>query len=437
MTDRAEHRANILQHLEAGRLSETDAREHLDVGNRHLRRLRTTLREDGIKGLVHGNQGRLPANALAVETRSRIEELARQPRYLEINHSYFTELLASEEGIFVSTSTATRILQAAGIKPPRQKRRKKCFRRRTPRRCAGMLVQMDGSDHRWVEHLPEFTIVAGVDDATGRLWAVIRPTEDARGYFDLFRAIVTDVGLPEAVYTDQHSIFGPSRKYKKQDVLGKPLNLSQLQRALSEVKVRHIKANTPQAKGRIERNFDTLQDRLVSWFRYEEITTMEAAHRSLARYLVQHNRRFTRLAADPALAWRPWPRDQALDDVLCFKHTRKVRNDNTIRFAAAAIDLPPGPRNSSYARHHVTVLQAFDGTLRVVRDRHVLAVVVPTELVRLTTSRKPGQLPSRAHRSAQRHGRSRLHQQTTAKAPKPSYSRQSAVNRPRTESLKN
>ena len=426
MTDTAEDRANVLQQLESGRLSETDAEEVLGLGPRHLRRLRARLHKRGIAGLIHGNQGRVPANAIPQEIRDRVVALAKERRYLGMNHTYFAEMLASEEGIFLSPATVTRMLKAAGIKPPRQKRRKKCFRRRTPRRCAGMLVQIDASKHRWIAQLPEFTIVAGVDDATGKLWALIRPTEDARGYFELIQQIALDDGVPGAAYTDRHSIFG-SNSRKKRDVLAPRPNLSQFGRALSELKVRHIKAQTAQAKGRIERNFDTLQDRLVSWFQFEEITSMDDAVRSLARYLVQHNRRFVRVAADPVPAWKPRPSDRALEDALCLKYTRRVRNDNTISFQAQFLDLPPGPNNTSYARQQVQVFKAFDGTIRVFRGKQLLTLVLPGTPAPFAKSPRSRRVLSEAHRPAQSLGLDLSPDKTGSTPSKQSSSRQLAT----------
>ena len=257
----------------------------------------------------------------------------------------------------------------AGIDSPRRKRRRKLFRRRTPRPRAGMLLQMDATPHLWVKGLPEFTLHTAVEDATRELDAARRPTEDTWGYFMVFRTVAEKHGLPEAIYVDQAGIFGGSTPTHKK--LQK--EFSQFERAMHELGVRVIKAKTPQAKGRVEKYNDTLQDRLVSWFKYEEVKTMDQVDPSMRKYLAQHQRRFTIAPKLPEPAWRPLPPGVDLDDVLCFKHSRVVRRDNTIAFDNQIYDLPPGPGNSSRAKQVVHVLKSFDGSLRVAYQGEVIA----------------------------------------------------------------
>ena len=392
LTDANELRAHVLQQVEVGLLGEGDACELLEVSGRTLRRLRKRFREGGLRGLIHGNTGRRPANALPLEFHAEILALAKEPRYEGMNQIYFTEMLASQEKILTSASTVRRELQRAGISAPRPKRRMRCFRRRTRRPRTGMLLQMDASPHRWVKGLPKFSIYAAVDDATSDLWAHHRPTEDARGYFELFGMVAADVGLPEAVYTDQAGFLGG----RKQAQIERMLSLTQFQRGMKELGVRHIRAKTAQAKGRVERNFDTLQDRLVSWFHYEGITSEDQVGASLQRYVVQHKRRFRIDPTDPIAAWRSAPAD--IDDALCFKHIRIVRNDNTVTFKAQKIDLPPGRNNSSRAKQRVQVIEAFNGDLKVLHDGVLIALVLhgPTaQPLRRPVSRPQRPTPSR------------------------------------------
>ena len=394
LSSKAELRARVVQQLEAGELGDEEACELLGVKPRTVRWLRLRYRQEGVRGLVHGNTGRRPANALPQELHQEIVDFAKEPRCDEMNQSYMTEILALDKKIFVSRATVRRDLMGAGIDSPRRKRRRKLFRRRTPRPRAGMLLQMDATTHLWVKGLPEFTLHTAVEDATRDLEATRRPTEDARGYFEVFRNVVEKHGLPEAIYVDRHSIFGGSTPMHKK--LQK--EFSQFERAMHELGVRVIKARTAQAKGRVERNNDTLQDRLVSWFKYEDVSTMDQVGPSMRKYMAQHRRRFTIAPQLPEPAWRPIPPGVALDDVLCFKHRRVVRNDNTIAFRNRRYDLPAGLLNSSLAKQVVHVLESFDGRLRVARQGKVIAQLHPP---RSQTSTQSG---TRRHSPLQRHG---------------------------------
>ena len=369
LSDRVELRARVVQQVEAGELGDEEGCELLDVKQRTLRWLRRRCRQQGVRGLVHGNAGRRPANAYPDELHKEILDFAKQPKCEEMNQVYLTEILAMDKKIFVSRATVRRDLQRAGISSPRRKRRRKLFRRRTPRPRAGMLLQMDATTHLWIRGLPEFTLHTAVDDASRELDAVRRPTEDGWGYFAVFRKVAEKHGLPDAIYVDRHSIFGgstPMHKKRQQE-------FSQFERAMHELGVRVIKAKTAQAKGRVERNNDTLQDRLVSWFKYEEIASMEQVDPSMAKYMTQHQRRFTIAPQLPEPAWRPVPSGVDLDDVLCLKHARVVRRDNTISFASHKYDVPPGVRNSGLAKQVVHVLESLDGRLRVAHQGKVIA----------------------------------------------------------------
>jgi transposase len=374
MTEQAYDRAGVLLELEGGRLSVAEAASALEVSERWIRALRRRLRRRGVTGLNHGNVGRTPWHAYPDEVKDHIVALAKDPRYEGMNQHQFTEYLAEHEGILVSRPVVHRILRAAEIAAPRPKRRAKAYHGRRERSArAGHMVQMDASLHQWVPHLPKFTIVAGIDDATGYLWLFIREKEDTQGYMQVVREITTTVGVPRILYTDRHGMFGTSTQFAKERKVG----MTQLQRAFRQLGIRLIRAKSPEAKGRVERVFDTLQDRLVSHFRFDQVQTMDEVERSLRTYLRNHNKRFTHPAREEKSAWRLWPTTLQPDDVFCFQYTRVVRNDNTITFFRQIIDLPPAPHNGSRAKHRVTVLQSFDGTLRVMDEGVLLTLVMP------------------------------------------------------------
>jgi len=362
-----QQRLLILNDLEAGIVISAEAAELLGVSVRQVRRLRAAYRLRGAAALAHGNRGRRPAHALDPGLAARVVELATST-YAGFNRQHLTEMLAEAHGIVLSRPTVHRILAEAGVasvrhrRPPRHRQR----RDRYPRE--GMLLQVDGSRHDWLEGRgPYLTLIGGIDDATGLVpWACFREQEDAQGYSQLFREVVRRRGIPMAVYSDQHSIFYSTKKAPTlEEQLTGRRTPTQVGRLLEELGVRWIRARSPQAKGRVERLWGTFQDRLTSELRLAGASTPEQANVVLERYLSRHNRRFTVPPADPAPAWQPWPPGRPHHEVFCFKYQRLVANDNTVRLGAVVIDIPPNRQRISYARCRVDLHQRFDGTLHV------------------------------------------------------------------------
>ena len=235
------------------------------------------------------------------------------------------------------------------------------------------MLQLDGSEHRWVEHLPKFVILAAIDDATGKLWVVIRPTEDLQGYMELLEKVCTTAGVPGIAYTDGFSSFGTKRRGRQGQ---KERETAQLKRLLRQLGIQHITARSAPAKGRVERSFNTLQDRLIAHLRADEVRTMDDVVRSIGMYVMSHNLRFTVPPARPP-AWRPWPSHLSPAEVFCRHETRVVRNDSTITFYGKVIDLPAAPDGASRARQQIDVLTGFDGTITVKHGAERLALILP------------------------------------------------------------
>ncbi len=296
-------------------------------------------------------------------------ELARGP-YAGLNHTHMTEMLSEREGIDLSRSTVRRVLLAGGLPSPRRRRSPRRYRRRERYPQKGMLLQVDGSRHDWLQGRGLYlTLVGAVDDATGTApAAVFREQEDTHGYMLMLREIIDHHGVPLALYSDRLGIF--QRSSKQPETLEEQLrgrrDLTQFARALEELDIRLILAHTPQAKGRIERVWGTFQDRLVSELRLAGATTIEQANRVLADFLTRFNRQFAVVPAQLNSAYRQLPPDLSLDSVLCFKYRRTVANDDTVRFNGAAIQILPNDRRSSYARATVEVQERLDGTILVV-----------------------------------------------------------------------
>jgi hypothetical protein len=228
---------------------------------------------------------------------------------------------------------------------------------------------MDASRHDWLEGRgPDLSLVGGIDDATGKVpWACFREQEDAHGYFQVMRKTVLKHGIPMAVYADRHSIFFQTKdkQLSIEEELAGDRQPTQFGPLFEELGVQLILALSPQAKGRIERLWGTFQDRLACEVRPLGASDSEQANQVLWRYLPRHNRRFVVPARDHDLAWLPWPQDRHLDDFFCLKYRRVVLNDNTVRFGARVVDIPPAPDRASLAHARVEVQERFDGSLVV------------------------------------------------------------------------
>ena len=261
-----------------------------------------------------------------------------------------------------------------------------------------MLLQVDGSRHDWLEDRgPRLTLVGAIDDATGRLTgATFREQEDTAGYLVVLRDTVRRHGIPLAVYRDRHGLFETPRGslMTLEEQLADTRTPTQLGRALAELGITSIAARSPQAKGRIERAWGTLQDRLVIELRLAGADDLASANAVLARFLPRFNRRFGVPAADPAPAWRPLPAGIRIERVCCLKYRRVVANDHTVRAGATILQLPPGPGRRGYAGRRVELQLRLDGRI-VVWDgeRELLAARHPP-------------IPSSSGRSSRRASRS-------------------------------
>lgn len=358
-------RGLVLARLLKGKVTMEEARLLLDLSARSIRRLRARLVDAGPDALVHGNTGRRPVHALDPALAARIAAFAKDG-YAGLNDTHLGELLAEREGILVSRASVQRILRAAGIASPRRRRAPRFRSRRERRVAAGMLVQLDGSRHQWLgASAPPLTLLGAIDDATGTvLAAVFRQEEDAVGYLTLLRDLLARYGAPIAAYSDRHSVFWikPRAEGTLEDEQGRRRQPTQLGRAFAELGAQMIFASSPQAKGRIERLWGTLQDRLLGEMRLAQVRTIEQANRFLATYLARHNARFAIAPADPTPAWRAGPTD--IDAVCCLKYARHVRADNTVVHEGTTIQLPPRVRGS-YAGLRVEVRHYLDGAIGI------------------------------------------------------------------------
>ena len=377
LSTKEQNRLHILNGVMERFWTMKEAAPLLGVSERQGWRLLVAYRKEGARGLVHKNRGRVPSNATPKTIQQQVAALA-QGRYGGINHTQLTELLAEREGVTLSRPTVRRLLVRAGLTSPRHRRppRHRCRRQRMPQE--GMLLQLDGSHHLWLEERgPWLTLLLAVDDATGTApHALFQEQEDTRGYLSLLQGIIERRGVPLAVYTDGHAVFQPRRSPSDLSQLPRKRTSTQWSRALEELGVTQILAHSPQAKGRVERANGTFQDRLVVELRLAGACTLAEANQVLAEFLPRFNQHFGVPADQPESAYRPMDPELDLGGVLCIKELRRVAKDNTVQYHGRTLQLYPSTERSSYAGARVEVQERLDGRLLV---RHRNQILTPQE----------------------------------------------------------
>lgn len=263
LSAKEQQRVMVLNQVERRGLTGKQAAALMYLSLRQVSRLLAAYRKEGVAAVAHGNRGRRPVHTLPEETRKRAVILTQGP-YAGCNHYRLQELLAEREGLVVSRSSLWRILTAAGLRSPRRRRPPQHRSRRERYPQEGMLLQVDGSRHDWLQSRePYLTLVGAVDDATGTVPAALfREHEDAQGYFLLLRAIIRTQGIPLALYSDRHGIFtvNPPRPLTLDEEIVGERQPTQVGQALHELGIHLILALSPQAKGRIERLWGAFQD---------------------------------------------------------------------------------------------------------------------------------------------------------------------------------
>jgi transposase len=403
-------RAGLLKALVAGKVTNAQGAAALCLSIRQVQRLRVRFQAEGVPGLLHRSRGRPARRHLAAPVLAQIDTLL-YTRYKDFNDCHATEKLREVEGLRVSRESVRQRRRALGLPAKHRRRPRQHRHRRTPEARQGQLVQVDGSPFAWLEGRgPTMTLLGAIDDATSTVLALhFRPTEDLHGYAVVFQQLFTQYGLPLAVYGDRINILVRNdAHWSLPEQLRGTQDPTHLGRVLKDLGIGYLEAGSPEAKGRIERLWRTLQDRLTSELRLHHISTPEGANAFLPAFLADLNPRFTREPADAAPAWRPAPRDLPL--VLSCRYTRQVARDNTVRLGPRWLQLPPGPQHRSYAGGRVELRELLDGRLVVLHAGAVLA----TQAAPLAFVLKPRRAPG-AERAV-----SHLPRATPPRAPAPS-----------------
>jgi transposase len=362
LTTKEQNRLQILNGVLEKYWLMREAAKVMGVSERQGWRILSAYRKEGAAALVHGNRGHTPANITPSAIREQVIALAKE-RYGRVNHTHLAELLSEREEITISRSTLRRILTGAGLPSPRRghKARHRYRRQRMPQE--GMLLQLDGSPHAWLESQgPKFTLLLAIDDATGTApYALFREQEDTLGYFELLKVIINRYGIPLGVYTDRDSVFRVERSASNGSKDTAPL--TQLGRALRELGITHVLAYSPEAKGRVERANGTFQDRLVAELRLSGASTITEANSVLWDFLPRFNLRFGVPAAQPGQAYHPLNPELNLEGILCFKERRRVGRDNTVQYRQRTLQLFPDADKVNYAGAYVEIQERLDGSI--------------------------------------------------------------------------
>mgnify|MGYP001022541737 CR=1 FL=1 len=336
MTQDERNKLYVARCLLDGKMTISEAAETLGLSERQVKRLKKGVKEQGESFVIHKNRGRKPPHALTDEIRNLVINHKNSEKYTKANFSHFQELLEEYESLSLSKPSIYRILVSNGFTSPKKHRKVKHHKRRKRKSQRGMLVIIDASPHAWFFNNEECSLHGAVDDATGEILALFfTPNECLEGYFRIMKTIISNNGAPLAVYADRHTIFRSPKTEKlslEEELNGKKVKDTQFGRAMSELSINLIWAKTAQAKGRIERLWETLQSRLPVELDIAGMTSMEEANAFLAAFIKKYNEKFAVEPKEPQAAYRKLEDDINLNYILCIKENRQVDNGSTFSY---------------------------------------------------------------------------------------------------------
>ncbi len=352
-------RLKTVQAVVDGHLRPGVAAEQLEITDRQFRRLLERYRQEGPSGLVSRKRGRPSNNRLSSDREAAALGLIRE-HYADFGPTLACEKLRERHGLTLSKETIRRLMATAGLWVPRKQRPPKIYQPRNRRACYGELIQIDGCDHRWFEdRAPACTLLVYVDDATSRIMELhFTHSEATFTYFAATRAYLERHGKPVALYSDKASVF---RVNKQGATTGD--GHTQFARALFELNIEGICANSSQAKGRVERTHLTLQDRLVKELRLRGISMIEAANAFMPEFIADYNARFAKEPRNAHNAHRPLRSDENLDLIFTWREPRCVSKSLTIQYDKMLYLFADTPENRKLAGHYIDVYHYPDGRI--------------------------------------------------------------------------
>jgi transposase len=358
MTEKEVRRTEIFIMIGEGRLSQVNAAKELNLSLRQIQRLYKAYKILGIKALCSQKRGRPSNHKLPDFLVARIKELISCEIYTGFGPTFMGEKLLERHGIKVSRETLRHLMSLEGIWRPCNKKRPAIHQQRQRRARYGELLQIDGSPHAWFEDRGEkCVLLVFIDDATGHTFGKFFESETSAAYMATTREYITKYGKPLSLYSDKHGIF----RINKPGCIRKE-NFTQFGRAVEELEIKLICANSPQAKGRVERANQTLQDRLVKELRLAKINTIEEANRFLEIFWADHNRRFAVTPANQEDAHRQIG-NLDLNKILCEKHYRKISKNLEISFENTIYQIMTERTSRELMGAQVSIIKTIDGAL--------------------------------------------------------------------------
>ena len=352
-------RATLIEACINGQCTVKQVADALGLSERRVKQIKKEVKEHGVKSITHGNRGRKPRNTIPNETRNKILELRSSYEYEISNFKHFQELLKERENIDISYSALYNILRNAGIKSPKKHRKSKLHHRRKRKDSEGMMLQADGTPFEWFEDGQKYSLHGFIDDATGKITGLYMcKNECLLGYLEVLRQTLENYGIPISLYPDKYSVFFPPKKVDDHVTIEEQLNgrekgITQFGRIVEELGITMFAASSPQAKGRIERLWETLQSRLITEFRINHINSIEQANEFLIEYIKIYNSKFAVEPSNKASMFLKLPKKYNLDELLCVKIERTIDNAgvfsiNNSKFQVLDKRLPPKTRITIY-----------------------------------------------------------------------------------------
>ena len=360
-------RATLIDACINGQCTVKQVANALGLSERRVKQIKKEVKENGVKSIQHGNRGRKPKNTISDETKKKILELRSSYQYELSNFKHFQEILKERENIDISYSALYNILHNAGIKSPKKHRKSKLHHRRKRKESEGMMLQADGTPFDWFGKCEKYSLHGFVDDATGKITGLYMcKNECLLGYLEVLRQTLENFGIPISLYPDKYSVFFPPKKVDDHVTIEEQLNgrekgITQFGRIVEELGITMFPANSPQAKGRIERLWETLQSRLVTEFRINNITTMEQANIFLTSYINIYNSKFSVEPLNKNNMFLKLPKKCNLDELLCVKFERTIDNAgvfsvNNSKFQILDRSLPPKTKITVYLSKKIGML---------------------------------------------------------------------------------
>ena len=352
-------RATLIEACIRGQCTVKQVATALGLSERRVKQIKKEVKENGVKSIQHGNRGRKPKNTISDEIKNKILELRSSYEYEISNFKHFQELLKERENIDISYSALYNILRNAGIKSPKKHRKTKLHHRRKRKECEGMMLQADGTPFDWFGVGKMYSLHGFIDDATGKITGLYMcKNECLLGYLEVLRQTLENYGIPISLYPDKYSVFFPPKKVDdhitiEEQLHGREKGITQFGRIVEELGIDMFPASSPQAKGRIERLWETLQSRLVTEFRINNIKNIYDANKFLIDYIQKYNSKFAIQPTNKNNVYLKLPKRYDLDELLCVRFERIIDNAgvfsiNNSKFQIVDKSLPPKTKVQIY-----------------------------------------------------------------------------------------